>query len=90
MRLRFQRHSVFLAHSDFNAEIMGLKAVPPEDRPPVAIVHFRVSDYGRVWDGSDYHWYPRWLAGVETQKPARSTLVSAVGHVLCTTWVYRH
>jgi len=30
----------FLAHSDFNAEIMGLKDVPPEDRPPVAIVHF--------------------------------------------------
>ena len=30
----------FLAHSDFNAEIMGLKAVPPENRPPVAIVHF--------------------------------------------------
>ena len=30
----------FLAYSDFNAEVMGLKAVPPEDRPPVAIVHF--------------------------------------------------
>ena len=30
----------FLAHSDFNAEIMGLKDVPPENRPPVAIVHF--------------------------------------------------
>ncbi len=30
----------FLAHSDFNAEIMGLKDVPREDRPPVAIVHF--------------------------------------------------
>ena len=30
----------FLAFSDFNAEIMGLKAVPREDRPPVAIVHF--------------------------------------------------
>ena len=30
----------FLAYSDFNAEIMGLKAVPREDRPPVAIVHF--------------------------------------------------
>ena len=30
----------FLAHFDFNAEIMGLKDVPPEDRPPVAIVHF--------------------------------------------------
>ncbi len=30
----------FLAHSDFNAEIIGLKAVPREDRPPVTIVHF--------------------------------------------------
>ena len=30
----------FLAHFDFNAEIMGLKEVPREDRPPVAIVHF--------------------------------------------------
>ena len=30
----------FLAHSDFNAEIMGLKDVPPENRPPVAVVHF--------------------------------------------------
>ena len=30
----------FLAHSDFNAEILGLKAVPREDRPPVTIVHF--------------------------------------------------
>lgn len=30
----------FLAHFDFNAEIMGLKDVPREDRPPVAIVHF--------------------------------------------------
>lgn len=30
----------FLAHSDFNAEIMGLKDVPPENRPPIAIVHF--------------------------------------------------
>ena len=30
----------FFAHSDFNAEIMGLKDVPPENRPPVAIVHF--------------------------------------------------
>ena len=30
----------FLAHSDFNAEIMGLKDVPPENRPPVAIVHY--------------------------------------------------
>ena len=30
----------FLAHSDFNAEIIGLKTVPREDRPPVTIVHF--------------------------------------------------
>lgn len=30
----------FLAHSDFNAEIMGLKDVKPENRPPVAIVHY--------------------------------------------------
>ena len=30
----------FLAHSDFNAEIMGLKDVPRENRPPVAIVHY--------------------------------------------------
>ena len=30
----------FLAHSDFNAEIIGLKEVPREDRPPVTIVHF--------------------------------------------------
>ena len=30
----------FLAYSDFNAEIKGLKEVPPENRPPVAIVHF--------------------------------------------------
>ncbi len=30
----------FLAHSDFNAEIMGLKEIPPENRPPVAVVHF--------------------------------------------------
>ena len=30
----------FLAHFDFNAEIMGLKEVPREDRPPVAVVHF--------------------------------------------------
>ena len=30
----------FLAHSDFNAEIIGLKDVPREDRPPVAIVHY--------------------------------------------------
>lgn len=30
----------FLAHFDPNAEIMGLKEVPPENRPPVTIVHF--------------------------------------------------
>ncbi len=30
----------FLAHFDFNAEIKGLKEVPPENRPPVAVVHF--------------------------------------------------
>jgi cytochrome d ubiquinol oxidase subunit I len=29
----------FLAFGDPNAEVMGLKAVPPADRPPVAIVH---------------------------------------------------
>lgn len=29
----------FLAHSDFNAEVVGLKAFPKEDRPPVAIIH---------------------------------------------------
>ena len=28
-----------LAHEDPHAEIMGLKDVPPEDRPPVAVVH---------------------------------------------------
>ena len=30
----------FLVHFDPNAEIMGLKEVPPENRPPVAVVHF--------------------------------------------------
>ena len=30
----------FLVHFDFNAEIMGLKDVPPENRPPVVVVHF--------------------------------------------------
>ncbi|MFT5429510.1 MAG: cytochrome d ubiquinol oxidase subunit I [Myxococcota bacterium] len=30
----------FLAHGDFDAEVIGLKSVPPEDRPPVAIVHW--------------------------------------------------
>ena len=29
----------FLAYGDFNAEVKGLKTVPPSDRPPVAIVH---------------------------------------------------
>ncbi len=29
----------FLAHNDFNAEIIGLKDVQPENRPPVTIVH---------------------------------------------------
>lgn len=29
-----------LAHFDPDAVIMGLKDVPPEDRPPVAVVHF--------------------------------------------------
>ena len=38
--LEIPRALSFLAYSDFNAEVMGLKAVPPEDRPPVAIVHF--------------------------------------------------
>lgn len=30
----------FLTHFDFNAEIKGLKEFPPENRPPVAIVHY--------------------------------------------------
>ncbi|MCY4402548.1 MAG: cytochrome ubiquinol oxidase subunit I [Candidatus Poribacteria bacterium] len=30
----------FLTHFDINAEIKGLKEFPPEDRPPVAIVHY--------------------------------------------------
>ncbi len=30
----------FLVHFDFNAEIMGLKDVPLENRPPVVVVHF--------------------------------------------------
>ncbi|MYF99889.1 cytochrome ubiquinol oxidase subunit I [Candidatus Poribacteria bacterium] len=30
----------FLVHFDFNAEIKGLKEFPPENRPPVAIVHY--------------------------------------------------
>ena len=29
----------FLAHGDFNATIMGLKEVAPQNRPPVAVVH---------------------------------------------------
>ncbi len=30
----------FLVHFDLNAEIKGLKDFPPENRPPVAIVHY--------------------------------------------------
>ena len=29
----------FLAYSDFNAEVQGLKAFPPDERPPTAVVH---------------------------------------------------
>src|SRR5215213_8259555 len=29
----------FLAHNDFNAQVIGLDSVPPADRPPVEIVH---------------------------------------------------
>ncbi len=29
----------FLAHGDFNAEVIGLDAFPPENRPPVLITH---------------------------------------------------
>lgn len=29
----------FLGYGDPNAEVMGLKDVPPDDRPPVAVVH---------------------------------------------------
>lgn len=29
----------FLAHADFNAEVVGLKAFPRADRPPVAVTH---------------------------------------------------
>ncbi len=29
----------FLAYGDIDAEVMGLKDVPPEDRPPVAVTH---------------------------------------------------
>ena len=56
----------FLAHSDFNAEIMGLKAVPRENRPPVAIVHCRISDYGSMWTYFDCCWRARGLARMET------------------------
>lgn len=30
----------FLAHGDFNAEVIGLDQFPKEDRPPVAVTHF--------------------------------------------------
>ena len=30
----------FLVHFDPNAEIKGLKEVPPENRPPIAVVHY--------------------------------------------------
>jgi len=30
----------FLAHHDFNAEVIGLDQFAPEDRPPVAILHY--------------------------------------------------
>ncbi|MDA7502074.1 cytochrome ubiquinol oxidase subunit I [Chitinophagales bacterium] len=30
----------FLAHGDFNAEVIGLDQIPEEERPPVAVVHF--------------------------------------------------
>lgn len=30
----------FLAHGDFNAEVIGLDQFPKEDRPPVTVVHF--------------------------------------------------
>lgn len=30
----------FLAHGDFNAEVKGLDSIPPENHPPVAIVHY--------------------------------------------------
>ncbi len=30
----------FLAHGDFNAEVIGLDQIPKENRPPVAIVHY--------------------------------------------------
>lgn len=29
----------FIAQNDFDAEVIGLDAVPPEDRPPVGVVH---------------------------------------------------
>ncbi len=30
----------FLAHGDFDAEVIGLDQIPKEERPPVAVVHF--------------------------------------------------
>lgn len=30
----------FLAHGDFDAEVKGLDSIPPENHPPVAIVHY--------------------------------------------------
>lgn len=30
----------FLAHGDFNAEVIGLDQIPEDERPPVAVVHF--------------------------------------------------
>lgn len=30
----------FLAHGNFTAEVKGLDTIPPEDQPPVAVVHY--------------------------------------------------
>ncbi len=30
----------FMAHDDFNAEVIGLDRIAPEDQPPVAVVHY--------------------------------------------------
>lgn len=30
----------FLAHGDFNAEVIGLDRIPEDERPPVAVTHF--------------------------------------------------
>lgn len=30
----------FLAHGNFSAEVKGLDTIPPEDQPPVAVVHY--------------------------------------------------